>query len=189
MIRHVVGQQLKRHWKKALGGLVVAGLLLPLPAFAGGFLGNWSVIQKQQSGTAPAPTSSAELYVNGGVLAIDLGSYTQTGSSTVVANNYYWVDNPSQLLTITDGFDVGLKNAGLKFEIIVTPLTPGNGYYWTRASGAAGSAKFPFIYYNNSSTYLGGGLYQVSVKIKSDNHNRFAGTKDISPFTITFNGV
>jgi hypothetical protein len=190
MTPYILRQGLKRHWKRVVGGLVVAGLLLPLPAFAGGFLGNWSIDQKKQTGTAPAATASAGLYLNGGTLSIDLGQYVYTGSSTVIANNYYWVDYPSQLLTITEGFNVGIKNASLAMDVIFTPLTPGNGWYWTpQAVGAAGNAKFPFFYYNSSSTYLAGGLYLVSVKIKSVNYNRFSGTKDISPFSITFNGI
>jgi hypothetical protein len=185
----ILGKGLKRSWKKALGGLVLGFLLLPLPAFAGGFLTNWGLFQKQ-TGSAPHATYSADDHVNGGSLTINLGSYGNAGSSTVIASNFYYADYPSQVMTITEGVQAALKDANLKSDVTVLPISPGDPLYFTPPVGVWAANSHQSLNYNNSSTtYLPGGIYWVVVKIKSTNYNRFARTHDISPFTFTFTGI
>ena len=166
-----------------LGGAAALALLLPLPALALTFLGSWQ-ITNQQTGGAPRATVTSQDNSSGGVLNIDLKSFScrASGSSTVTAVRNFRVDSPSEVVTVARSLQTILKNAAVDATVQI------QGVRFPNFDEAAGSRPRLFADSTSRQKRLRGGTYRVVVTVRASKDRNGSWTT-VSPYQFTFSGV
>ncbi len=169
--------------RKILGGAAALALFLPLPALALTFLGSWQITQ-QQTGSAPRATVTSHDTGTGGVLNIDLKSFSAraTGTSTVTAVRNFQVASPSEVVTVARNLQSILKNASVDATVQI------QGIGFPAFSDAAGSRPRLFQDTTSRTKRLRGGTYRVVVTVRNTK-DRNGSWNTVSPYQFTFSGV
>ena len=173
---------LMRQWKRMVGGLAAALVLLPVPAMAAlTFNGSWAVSSDTQSGVPTPPqatfsdsTSNATQTDN---LTVNMGQYSgKSASSTIELTRGVTLSSSNQLLEFEQSFsNVLLTNAGVSLSVSVknssgtvvqTPLT----YNYS----TTGSTKLS-VFQSNFNNLLKSGAYTLDVKLTYVTNNKIAG--------------
>jgi len=177
-------------WKKVVGGLAAVALLLPMPALALTFLGSWQVTQNQQGG-APRATVSSHDTSSGGVLNLNLGSFSHTGaaSSTVTAARNFTVSSPQEAVTIANNFQTILKNAGLNVTVTVRRTSGGSDKFGFPKFSQTAFSRPRFVDVTSTKTRtLTAANYRVTVTVQNTKDRNGSWTT-VSPYQFSFNGV
>lgn len=170
-------------WRKIAGGATALAFFLPLPALALTFLGSWNITQSQTGG-APRATVTSRDTSTGGVLNIDLGSFSRKGeaSSTVTARRNFQVASGGEAVTIARNIQTILKNASVDATVQIQRVN------FPAFSESAGSRPRFFQDTTSRTKRLGAGTYQVVVTVRNTKDRNGSWTT-VSPYQFTFNGV
>lgn len=173
----------RARWRRVVGGVAALALFVPVPALALTFLGSWNITQAQTGG-APAATVTSQDTNNGGILSINLGSFSQrtAASSTVTARRNFRVASAGEAITIARNLQAILKNASVSATVQVQHVG------FPAFSDSAGSRPRLFQDNTTRTKRLGGGTYQVIVTVRNTKDRNGSWTT-VSPYQFTFSGV
>ncbi len=170
-------------WRKVVGGVAALALFVPVPALALTFLGSWNITQNQTGGAPPATVTSQDTST-GGILSIDLGSFSHTGaaSSTVTARRNFRVASAGEAVTVARNLETILKNASVNATVQIQHVS------FPAFNDTAGSRPRLFQDATTRTKRLGGGTYQVVVTVRNTK-DRIGSWTTVSPYQFTFSGV
>ena len=179
---------LAKHWKRAIGGLIAAVLLLPVPAMAAlTFNGSWVATYAQSGGPTTAKPTFTDYTDNAhqeDQLLLNNPNYqgsTAPATSTIELTRGFTLSTSNQKLEFEDAFVELLNHAGGSVSVAVknssgaTVLTPLNSVFSTTGSKLV--AQFNEVFKNT----LAKGNYTLDIKITYNTNNKVGSWKSISP--------
>jgi hypothetical protein len=185
-----------RNGGRMAGGLLAAGLLMPLPALALTFTGSWQAATYVSGAPTPTAPTFTDSVTNVSPnqqddnLTVNLGTYqgaTQTAISSIALARGITVSSPSEAIDFADQFAAQFKQAGVnvavavfnsKGQLVAAPLT---------FSQSTNSTAFTTISANQNVTQtFKAGNYTLAVGIAYNTNNKMGGWKAISRHHFEF---
>jgi hypothetical protein len=178
-----------RRWKRVLGGVVAAALFLPVPVLALTFLGSWQ-IQQNQTGGAPAAAVTFSDTSTGGMLSIDMKSFSmhREASSTVTATRNFSVHSPSEAVTMARSIEAFFKHAFVDVKVTVQRVSGSSNFSFPEFKRFVGSRPQYFAGTASRTQRMNAGTYKVIVSVQNVKASN-GSWNTVSPYKFTFNGV
>ena len=179
-------------WKRAVGGLAAALVLLPVPAMAAlTFNGaTWTVLSNTQSGGPKPPAATFTDTTNNAKqqddLFVNMGNYngsTATAASSIELTRGITLSSSNQLLEFEQDFMTQLKQAGVSVtvsvknssgQVVQTPLT------YSASTSSTSFVKYS-VSQSNFNNLLKSGAYTLDVKVTYNTNNKIGAWQSISP--------
>jgi flagellar hook assembly protein FlgD len=184
----------RRGLKRAIVGLLTLLVLIPAPAMALTFTGNWVATTSVSGGPTP-PTPTFNDFTNNPSQVDDLivnsGTYqgaTQVASSTIELRRGISLSK-TQTVEFEDQFVSQFKQAGTTVSVSVlsssgqTVLTP-----ISLSAQFTGPSTWELAYSAATTAKLKSGTYTLDVKVTYNTNNKIGGWKTISPNHFEFTG-
>jgi hypothetical protein len=180
---------LQGRWKKILVGVVVSGLLLPIPAVALTFLGGWSGFLAV-SGGAPFAQVSSNDTPNGGSLTVNMGSYSanQPADSVVSLSRTFRIRSEGEAVAIQQAFASIIRNANIQVTLDIRRLTGRTRFNIPPTNASAGNTIRTIRHSTTDRRFMTGGLYRISIYMR---YSKTANGlwNNVTPHQFTFTGV
>ena len=188
-----------RQWKRMVGGLAAALVLLPVPAMAAlSFSGTtWTVVSNTQTGGPTPPAATFADSTNNAKqeddLFVNMGNYTgsnNNANSIIELTRGITLSSSNQLLEFEQQFTTQVQQAGINAAVKV--LNSNGQVVQTPLSFDVNSSGSKTVTYNvsqaNFNNLLAAGNYTLDVKIIYATNNKVGMWKNISKHHFEFLG-